>query len=393
MKRTSSSGSKKKGAKKHVRFRNEPELFVDKHNFYAKLPSSSSSSTPSFVVDKGLTLIPPLNGVDGDSISFKVQPDGHNIITFLDTYHLQGEIQFKVKYDTYTDATYTTKSTTAIVEEMLCPTLHGFAPPCSTGLLSIFKRIEISFDSYLADQLSNFPGGTLNWMNRLAALETGFQPDGNTTNLLADYGLCAGFNRTITDLDSIMGDKGCRLWPKEATDDTNDAGGRTYFARLPFYPFRLQTPWRNQRVRQNLGDHLVLRNGALIPNNVELNLKLELEKDIPLLYRFPTLFQDHEAVGKGVPSLEWKQFVHKADPANPKYCQMVEIKPVLKSLFLVVRKIQELSPRIEQHFTTTYSVYRTALYKLENASTQTRYLSWDIPHQPYSVIFGFVRDS
>jgi len=137
----------------------------------------------------------------------------------------------------------------------------------------------------------------------------------------------------------------------------------------------------------------VLRNGALIPNNVELNLKLELEKDIPLLYRFPTLFQDHEAVGKGVPSLEWKQFVHKADPANPKYCQMVEIKPVLKSLFLVVRKIQELSPRIEQHFTTTYSIYRTALYKLENASTQTRYLSWDIPHQPYSVIFGFVRDS
>jgi hypothetical protein len=315
------------------------------------------------------------------------------MITFLDTHHLQGEIQFKVAYDTYADASYAAKTSAAPTEEMLCPNLHGFAPPCSTGLLSLFKRIEVSFDSYLADQLSNFPGGTLNWLNRLAAMETGFQPDQNSAQRLADHGLCAGFNRTLTELDSVMGDAGCRLWPKKPADDTDGSGGRTYFARLPFYPFRLNTPWLNHRVRQSLGDHLVIRNGAMLPPNVEVNLKLELEKDVPFLFRAQALFQDHEAVGKGTPSLGWQQFVNKTDPTKPAYCQVTKITPVLKSLFLVVRKIHEPMPRIEQHFSAAYSVYRTSLYQLENASTQTRYLSWDIEQQPYSVIFGFVRDS
>lgn len=197
-------------AAKQVRFRGEPELLIERHNFFAKR-NLSSSSPPPWVVDKGLVLVPPLNGVNGDSIAFKVQPDSHNIITFLDSYHLRGEVQFKVTYDSYTDAAYTTKTdpTAAATEAMLCPKVHGFAPPSSTGLLSLFKRVEISFDAYLADQLSNFPGGTLNWPNRLAALETGFQPDRATAQLLADYGLCDGVNRTLNDLDKVMGTEGC----------------------------------------------------------------------------------------------------------------------------------------------------------------------------------------
>lgn len=387
MKRTTKAKDKNK---KNVRFRSEPELQIDKQNYFSQHPSTSVP--PLTVVDKGVALIPPLDGLNGDSIAFKVQPDGHHMLAFLDTHHLMGEIQFQAKYDTYADSAYTTKTGTK--EEMLCPKVHGFAPPSSTGgLLSLFKRVEVSFDAYLGDSLSNFPGGTLNWVNRLAVLETSFQPDQHTAQLLASYGLCAGFNRTASELDEIMGDSGCKLWPAKATDDAKDSGGRTYFARLPVYPFRLHTPWHNQRVRQSLGESLVNRHGTILPSTVELNLRLELEKDIPFMYRCQNLFQNHEDVGKGKPSLEWRQFINREDPAKPEYCQMAEITPNLKSLYLVVRKIHQLSPRIENHFTTTYSIYRTALYKLENASTQTRFLSWDIEQQPYTVIFGFVRDS
>ena len=355
----------------------------------------TSQSVTRGVVEEGIILVPPINGVKGETILFKVPTDGFSNYTFLDTYHLQGVLDFKVKYQEYTDDTYTTKKKANVTEEdFLRPEKHGFSLPTSSGLLALFKRAEVSFDTY-TDQLSSFSGGSLNWINRLSTLETGFSADSTTNEELSEYGLIPAFNRNLVDLTNLMGGSVSELWP----DNDASTGGRTFYARLNVFPFRVFPPWQNQRIKKNLGPNLVNRNGALIPKQVQLNLKLEVEKTIPAMYRFTVPLQEHSLVSKEDPTAEekmsWQRFTlrEKDDPTKIVYCQMIEIVPELMDLHLVIRKIRELSPRIETHFTQFYSVYRTSLHQLENASQQIHYLSWDIENQPSTLFLSFIRDA
>lgn len=380
---------KRQNKKDTIKFRSQSQLICDRLNYYSsKKKKNDVVSKP--VEDNGLILVPPVNGVKGNSINFTVPSDGFSCLTFLNTHHLQGELDFKVKYEVYSDDTYTTKTST-LEEELLRPSKHGWCLPSSVGLLTLFKSAYVSFDSY-GQQLASYPGGSLNWLNRIGVMETAFQADSYTVSELAEYGLIANFNRYLTDLTNIMGDSVAELWPN--TDAQK--GPRTFFMRLPIFPFRLFSPWQNQKIRRNLGAHMVAGNGAVIPKNVDFNLTLEVEKNIPALYRFTKIAQDHSLLAKIDPTdadkMEWRRFTFKKNDDTIMHCKMIEIVPELTSLHLVACRLKELTPRIETLFTQYYTVYRSALHKLESASMQTLHFGWDIDQQPTTLILGFVRD-
>ena len=375
------------------RFRSEEQLIVDRFNYYAGGSAKKTKNGDQGAIKElgAVELIPPTNGLENDTINFSVKSDDFSCITFLENYQLMGNLDFKVKYKKYTDDTCTVETAT-VEEDYLRPKKHSFCLPTSTSLLALFRRAEVSFDTY-QDSLSNCVNGDLNWLNRICTLENGFQARRNKTVEQAEYGFAASFNRNIDDLDLQLGNQIAELWP--STDDGK--GSRTFYAKIPIFPFRTFPSWVNTKIEKNLGSHMVPENGGLIPPRTEFHLKLEMEKRIPYLMRFTSLLQNHEqaatcGLSENDQWTSWRKFfVLKAD-GSKEWCTMETITPILKSLQLVIKRIRQVSPWIESHFTQSFTTYRTVLYKMDNSSVQTHFISWDTDITPATMFISFLRD-
>ena len=379
-----------------VKFRSEAEYKVDRLNFFAKKVAAPAPS--SQIKDEGILYIAPDEDLDAETLTFNVPNDGFTCLSFLPHYNLEAGLELKVKYKVYTDSACTTVEggdAGVEVEEILVPTRHGICLPPSTSLLVFFKKASVSFNGY-EDKLSNNHSGDLNWLSKLAALETSFEPNRAVGLEKAEFGLTPSFNRSADEIAGVLGPEGVGLWPI----DKAASGDRTYYAALPFFPFRVLPPWQNHSIRTSLGQTLVPSGGGVVPPKVQLRLQLNVEKSIPLLHRVTSLSQDHTQVSKMASTAttdaettrSWRSFPFKNDVDADRWGVVQSLSGKFSSIHLVVKVLRELNPRIEAKFTQKFSIYRTILHQLINASSSKHYLSWDVEAQPRTLFIGFVRD-
>lgn len=295
--------SKPKTKEKKHKFRSVETLMVDRFNFFSSQKKMKMNEGSSLVKDAGIHCIPPVSGLDSSTINFIVKADEFSSITFLEHYNLIGEIDFEVTYAKHENEDLSDEAT-RVTEDFLSPQKHKFCLPTSTGLLSLFKRIEVSFETF-TDSLSNLNTGDVNWLNKIACLENSFQSRTNKASEFAQFGLAPGFNRNINDLTNLLGDPGAELWPHDQTEK----GSRFFYGKISQFPFRLYAPWQNSRIEKNLGSNMVPECGGIIPPKTELHLKLEKD-NIPFLFRCTSLMQDHEIVANPEKTNDssWKNF-------------------------------------------------------------------------------------
>ena len=380
-----------------IKFRSEAEYKVDRLNFFARKVSAPGPSTQ--IKDEGILYIAPDEDLTAETLTFNVPNDGFTCLSFLPHYNLEAALELKVKYKAYTDSDCTALADGGVeVEELLTPNRHGFCLPPSTSLLVLFKKASVSFNGY-EDKLSNTQSGDLNWLAKLAALETSFEPNRGVGLEKAEFGLTPSFNRNTDELEGVLGPTGSSMWPTVTSED----GARTYYAALPFFPFRVLPPWQNHRIRTSLGQTLVPSGGGVVPPNVHLRLQLNVEKEIPLLHRVTSLVQNHAwvtrmadttttAATEAVTTRSWRAFPFKNVLQEDRWGVVQSLTATMTSLHLVVKVLRELNPRIESKFTQKFSIYRTILHQLVNASSSKHYLSWDVEAQPRTLFIGFVRD-
>ena len=380
-----------------IKFRSEAEYKVDRLNFFAK--KVAAPGPDSQIKDEGVLYIAPDEDLDAETLTFNVPNDGFTCLSFLPHYNLEAGLELKVKYKVYTDSDCTTEEggdAGVEVEEILVPTRHGICLPPSTSLLVFFKKASVSFNGY-EDKLSNNHSGDLNWLSKLASLETSFEPNRGVGLEKAEFGLTPSFNRSADEIAGVLGQAGLGSWPT----DTAANGDRTYYAALPFFPFRVLPPWHNHRIRTSLGHTLVPSGGAVVPPMVQLRLQLNVEKSIPLLHRVTSLSQDHTQVSQmtttpattaAETNRSWRSFPFQNDRKEDRWGVVQSLSGKFSSIHLVVKVLRELNPRIESKFTQKFSIYRTILRKLVNASSSKHYLSWDVEVQPRTLFIGFVRD-
>ncbi len=374
---------------KKVSFRSPETLLVDRFNFFSK---SKMGKLETNIKDVGLEYIKPTGSLDGEFINFHIKSDGFSALTFLEHYTILGELDFEVSYKKYGKEDLS-DTPVLVQDEFLRPAKHSFCLPTSTGLLSLFKRAEVSFEGY-TETLSNLSTGDINYLNYVASLEVCFQGRKSKLEELSMYGLTPGFNRTLSDLTHNLGNEISELWPEK----DSDKGSRIFYGKIPCFPFRLFPSWQNTRLERNLGSHMVPESG-IIPPNINIRVRLEVEKTIDPLFRFTSILQDHGMASNPTLSgddlwTSWRKFNILNEDNTRSFGVMESIKPKLKSLYLVVKKIRDTnpSPRIELNFTQSYAVYRTCLHQIANSSSQVLFPKWDTSQQPNTMILGFIRD-
>ena len=207
------------------------------------------------------------------------------------------------------------------------------------------------------------------------------------------------FNRTADELKSGPGELS-RLWPTNPRRDGNEAGYRTYRARIPRFPFRTLSHWQAARLT---GAPRV----GIVPPNTDLRVLLRREQRVPMIMQAFPLRQSHKAACSKTATLsgtnrEWRCFVEvdqDKDKDRKSFYEVVSLETRIQRLYLVVKKLVLPAPHSDPRRTMlswprqTFSVYRAVIRELSKASSQVHLLNWDLPQAPATMFIMFLRKS
>ena len=130
-----------------------------------------------------------------DSWTFIIPSDILHGLMFPEDFQLSMEIALTTHVQAYKDATYSKKSG-VLVQEPLNPIEHCLKLPESTGGLVFFKGCEIYFrdSSYMVNS-TQINSQSVNWLNKIAALEASMIPHSQQLQARRALGLETAFHK------------------------------------------------------------------------------------------------------------------------------------------------------------------------------------------------------
>lgn len=302
-------------------------------------------------------------------------------LSFLPDYQLEGEMCLMVSVQEFTDATYLTPQG-EVKTEPLCPDVHKLTISPTCGLLSLFNRVEVTYNNNYMDNLDNMVIGGSNMLVKVGALEA---------SLGAGTGVgVPGFNRSESELGPTMS-----VWP---TGDTQ--GYRLYRSQIPRFPFRRFSPWQQARVESMLGRSVNYPQGGLIPPETDLRVLLRRENRVPdimLMYPLGGGGKLGQYVGQAqaltqTETRAWRRYQGTDAEGKPTYFEINSVQPLIRKLSLVIKLIHFCSdpfpfpPQV-------HTVYRSHSLELSKATSQAHLLNWDLPQPPVTLFLFFMRES
>ena len=130
-----------------------------------------------------------------DSLTFNIPSDILHGLTFPEDFQLSMEIALTAHVQAYKDSTFREKSG-VLIQEPLDPIEHCFKIPESTGGLVFFKGCEIYFrdSSYMVNS-TQINAQSVNWLNKIAALEASMIPESRKLQARRALGLDTAFHK------------------------------------------------------------------------------------------------------------------------------------------------------------------------------------------------------
>ena len=305
------------------------------------------------------------SNLEGD-IVFHLQGELGVGLTFLPDYQLEGEMSLEVGVQAYTDDNYLLKEG-AVKAEMLCPERHGLALSPHTGLLSFYAKVETTYHSAYSDPLENLACGSANLLMKTGTLET-----------------CCG------------GPTPHSPWPTDPTENPAEKF-RVYRCPIPRYPFRLLAPWHRARVGGTLGRSLDYPRAGFLPPETDFRVLLRRETRVPdIMMLHPARQAASHACSSQTQTEDvtraWRQF-SLTDPTSKqkRYYELTYVKPRLRKLSLVVKRVHFPSPVPAPWPAQTHSVYRSLTLEMSKATSQVYPIAWDLAQPPATLFIMFLR--
>ena len=384
-------GGEKGGGGEERKLRQEGERVLDA----VKKMASRTFTLGQGVSEGGIEFVPASDAGGGSSnltgdVVFNLKGQPNLALTFLPEYQLQAEMELVVEVQQYTDVNYMVKEGEPRTE-ILCPERHGLLLSPSNSVTSLYNRVEVCYNGSYVDGLDSTSCGSANLLSKTGNLEASFNPVYSTST--------PSFNRTADELKSGPGELS-RLWPTNPRRDGNEAGYRTYRARIPRFPFRTLSHWQAARLT---GAPRV----GIVPPNTDLRVLLRREQRVPMIMQAFPLRQSHKAACSKTATLsgtnrEWRRFVEvdqDKDKDRKSFYEVVSLETRIQRLYLVVKKLVLPAPHSDPRRTMlswprqTFSVYRAVIRELSKASSQVHLLNWDLPQAPATMFIMFLRES
>ena len=299
-----------------------------------------------------------------DSWTFIIPSDILHGLMFPEDFQLSMEIALTAHVQAYKDATYSEKSG-VLVQEPLNPIEHCLKLPESTGGLVFFKGCEIYFrdSSYMVNS-TQINSQSVNWLNKIAALEASMIPHSQQLQARRALGLDTAFHK------------------KENMTPNVGAGKMVVRANIPCWPLRQYAPYSQSK-----------KTPSIIPPNVNMCVKLLKERDIPLVHILQLIgdtdMKTQACLNKGG-TFNMRNIIIMKDELEVN-ARVEALSWTVSNVYLHYKKVK-IPPKISKDFLQTYSAYRVVLTGLNTNSDQEMVLQWDVLKPPKACIIYFLRD-